>query len=317
MCSGIRRYARALRFKGMIMSKTTISTGAPVNISVLGLGDMGSAIARTFIDLGFPTTVWNRTASRSTPFLAAGSKVTLSAAEAVANSDLIVLCLLNSTAVDDVLRSVGSAVSGKTLVNVTSGAPDQARTFQHWAHDHGAEYLDGKIMGDPPYVGTPNVSFAFSGSSTAFAAHEPVLKTLGTIGYHGEEAGAAAVEFMAQVAVGYEMLIGFLHTLRLVKAEGFNVEQFAKRVAASMAGYPPLLEAMAKAVNSGAYGPDLGSLNVQAALMDDMISHRESMDVEAVRMREVKTLMDQRIEQGHGDQGFSSLFELLVTSKVT
>lgn len=53
---------------------------------------------------------------------------------------------------DDVVQSLGSAVSGKTLVNLTSGAPDQARAYQHWARDHGAEYLDGKIMGDPSYV---------------------------------------------------------------------------------------------------------------------------------------------------------------------
>ncbi|MBO8199245.1 hypothetical protein JW613_13175 [Streptomyces smyrnaeus] len=45
--------------------------------------------------------------------------------------------------------------------------------------------------------------------------------------------------------------------------------------------------------------------------MDDLIGHRESMGVEAVRMREVKRLMDRRIADGHGDQGFSSLFELL------
>ncbi|MEV0199908.1 hypothetical protein [Nonomuraea sp. NPDC050691] len=45
--------------------------------------------------------------------------------------------------------------------------------------------------------------------------------------------------------------------------------------------------------------------------MDDMISHRRSVGVEAMRMREVKELMDRRIADGHGDQGFSSLFELL------
>lgn len=313
---GHRGDMRALWFQRMIMRRTAILTDIPINISVLGLGEMGSAVARAFMARGFPITVWNRTASKSTPFLEAGAKVTLMAAEAAANSDLIVLCLLNSRAVDDVVQSLGSAVSGKTLVNLTSGAPDQARAYQHWAHDHGAEYLDGKIMGDPSYVGTPNVSFTYSGSAAAFATHASILKILGTIGYHGEEPGAAAVEFMAQVAIGYEILIGFLHTLRLVKAEGFNVEQFTKRVAASMAGYPPLLEAMGKAVDTGEYGPDLGSLNVQAALMDDLIGHRESMGVDVMRMREVKTLMDRRIEQGHGDQGFSSLYELLVTSKM-
>jgi CopA family copper-resistance protein len=79
-------------------------------------------------------------------------------------------------------------------------------------------------MGDPPHVGTPNAMFAFSGSRSAFEAHGPTLRQPGTIAYHGEDPGSAAVEFMAQVAMGYELLIGFLHALRLVQADGVDVE---------------------------------------------------------------------------------------------
>ncbi|WP_449289438.1 NAD(P)-dependent oxidoreductase [Nocardiopsis potens] len=295
----------------MATSTTGGSADAAPRVSVLGLGDMGSAIARTFAERGYRTTVWNRTAGKAAPLAEAGAAVAATAAEATQASPLVVVCLLDTAAVEQVLASLGDAVEGRVLVNLTSGSPAQARGHARWAGEHGADYIDGKIMGDPPYVGTPNIMFPFSGSREAFQAHEAALKELGTIAYHGEDAGAAAVEFMAQVAVGYELLIGFLHTLRLVRAEGVDAEEFTGRVAASMAGYPPLLESMAKAVKTGEYGPDLGSLNVQAALMDDMISHRESLGVEAVRMREVKRLMDRRIADGHGDQGFSSLFELL------
>jgi 3-hydroxyisobutyrate dehydrogenase-like beta-hydroxyacid dehydrogenase len=297
------------------MTTTTTTTGGPTGsssqVSVLGLGAMGSAIASTFVDRGRRTTVWNRTASRSAPLVDAGATAAPTAAEAVVASPLVVVCLLDGAAVDQVLGMVDAAVAGKVLVNLTSGSPAQARANERWARERGAEYLDGKIMGDPPYVGTPNVGFPFSGSRGAFEAHEPTLRLLGSVAYHGEDPGSAAVEFMAQVAVGYEFLIGFLHALRLVQAEGADVAEFAERVAGSLAGYPPLLTSFGKAVESGEYGPDLGSLDVQAALMDDMISHRESLGVEAVRMREVKDLMDRRIAGGHGDQGFSSLFELL------
>jgi 3-hydroxyisobutyrate dehydrogenase-like beta-hydroxyacid dehydrogenase len=298
----------------------TTTTGGPTGaasqvaaspVTVLGLGDMGSAIAKTFVDRGYRTTVWNRTASKSAPLVDAGATAAATAAEAVAASPLVVVCLLDSAAVDEVLGSVDGAVTGKVLVNLTSGSPGQARANERWASERGAEYLDGKIMGDPPYVGTPHIMFPFSGSRSAFDAHEPTLQVLGSITYHGADAGSAAVEFMAQVAVGYEFLIGFLHALRLVQAEGADVAEFAERVAGSLAGYPPLLTSIGKAVKSGEYPPDLGSLNVQAALMDDMISHRESVGVEAVRMREVKELMDRRIAGGHGSQGFSSLFEVL------
>jgi 3-hydroxyisobutyrate dehydrogenase-like beta-hydroxyacid dehydrogenase len=282
-------------------------------VSVLGLGEMGSAIAKTFVDRGYRTTVWNRTASKSAPLVDAGATAAATAAEAVAASPLVVVCVLDSAAVDEVLDAVDGAVAGRVLVNLTSGSPGHARTIERWASECDAEYLDGKILGDPPYVGTPNVLFPFSGSRSAFDAHESTLRELGSITYHGEDAGLAAVEFLAQVAVGYELLIGFLHALRLVQAEGVDVAEFAERVAGTMAGYAPLLTSIGKAVESGEYPPDLGSLDVQAALMDDLISHRVSIGVEAVRMREVKELMDRRIAGGHGQEGFASLFELLAT----
>ncbi|OXM68191.1 MULTISPECIES: NAD(P)-dependent oxidoreductase [Amycolatopsis] len=278
-------------------------------ITVLGLGEMGSAIARVFLDRGYRTTVWNRTASKAAPLVEAGATTAPTAAEAVAASQLVVVCLLDGTAVDEVLSTLGDTAQGKVLVNVTSGSPDQARAYERWAHEHGAQYIDGKIMGDPPYVGTPNARFLFSGS--AFEAHRDALNLLGAVSYHGDDAGAAAVEFLAQVAMGYEVLLGFLHTLKLVRSEGADVTGFADRFAASLTAYQPLLTSIAKAVESREYPPDLGPLDVQFALMDDLIGHRESVGVEAVRMRETRELMARRIADGHGGEGFSGVYELL------
>lgn len=281
-------------------------------ITVLGLGDMGSAIARTFLEHGHPTTVWNRTARKGEALREAGASTSATAAEAVAASPLVVICLLDYDAVGDVLEAVGDAAAGKVLVNLTSGSPAKARATEQWATEHGAEYLDGGIMADPPDLGTSAAFISFSGSREAFETHESTLQKLGTGTYYGAEAGLAAVEFMAQVATAYELLIGFLHTLHLVDAEGGDVAGFAARVAESVAAdYPALLTAFGEAVRDGAYPPDMGPLSVQAALMDDLIEHRRSLGVDTVRMREVKRLMDQRIADGHGHEGFSGLYELL------
>ncbi|MEI7054298.1 NAD(P)-binding domain-containing protein [Nocardioides sp. CCNWLW239] len=280
-------------------------------ITVIGMGNMGSAIARAYLERGYRTTVWNRTADKAEVMADAGAQIVSTAAKAVAASPVTVLSLLDNTAVEDVLDSVGDAAAGRTLVSLTSGSPAQARANAAWAAEHGAAYVDGKVMGDPPDLGTSRVSLAFSGPRETFETVEPALRELGSILYHGPDAGHAAVEFNAQVAMGYEFLIGFLHTLSLVETEGLDPEAFTERLAESLAGYAGLLKMMAGAIKSRTYGPDLGSLDVQAALMDDLIAHRESAGVETVRMREVKSLMDRRIAQGHGEQGFSSMYELL------
>ncbi|HLS79362.1 MAG TPA: NAD(P)-binding domain-containing protein [Nocardia sp.] len=293
-----------------IISEDTTST-APTPVSVLGLGAMGSAIAGVLLRNGHPVTVWNRTAGRGAPLAEAGATVAPTAAAAVAASPLTVICVLDYEAVEDVLAATGDALAGRTLVNVTSGSPSRARVIQRWAEQHDVAYLDGGIMGDPPDLGKPELNFPFSGSGAAFETAEPVLRELGTPTYYGADAGLAAVEFMAQVAMGYEILMGFLHTLRLVSAEGVDPAEFAARFAHSLTGYPPLLAAIGEAVGDRAYPPDLGPLSVQSALMDDLVEHRESLGIDTVRMREVRALMTERVAAGHGDQGFSSLFELL------
>lgn len=281
------------------------------SITVLGLGRMGSAIARALVERGHPTTVWNRTAGRSGPVVDAGATASTTAAEAVAAGSLVLLCVLDYDAVDDVLASVGAAVTGKTLVNVTSGSPERARAVQRWATEHGADYLDGGILGDPDDVGSTRFTLMLSGSRTAFDRSEATLRELGTPTFYGDDAGLASVEFLAQVAVGYELLMGFLHTLHLVESEGVDPAAFAARVADSVSFYGPLLVAMGAAVRDRSYPPDLGPLSVQAPLMVDLVQHRRSLGVDTVRMEEVKALMDSRVANGHGDDGFSSLFALL------
>ncbi|SKB83877.1 3-hydroxyisobutyrate dehydrogenase [Sphingobacterium nematocida] len=297
------------------MNINNIKTETPRNkrgsVTVLGLGNMGASIAHTFINQGYDTVVWNRNTEKCKPLIQAGAATAETLGGAVSASKTIVICLLNNTAVDELLRQLTGSVAGKVFINLTSGTPAQARDFAEWADTHNASYIDGKILADPVDIGTSKSQLLFSGKPTVFDAQYSLLEKLGAITYYGEDAGAAAVDFLAQVTIGYEFLIGFLHTLQLVHKEGVDLAAFAHRVAGTLQGYGPLLSLMVSEIQLGTFKPDLGPLQVQAAMFDDLIGHRESQNIETVRMREIKSLMDRRIDDGHGDQGFSSLFELL------
>lgn len=47
-------------------------TSGNVRVAVLGLGEMGSALAGAFLDGGHPTTVWNRTPGKGEGLVAKG-----------------------------------------------------------------------------------------------------------------------------------------------------------------------------------------------------------------------------------------------------
>ncbi|CAI8817279.1 hypothetical protein EMIT07CA2_210054 [Brevibacillus sp. IT-7CA2] len=57
------------------------STSIPASVSVIGLGNMGVALADAFLKGGHPTTVWNRSADRAKGLVEKGAVLAGSVAE--------------------------------------------------------------------------------------------------------------------------------------------------------------------------------------------------------------------------------------------
>jgi 3-hydroxyisobutyrate dehydrogenase len=79
-----------------------------MNVTVLGTGTMGSAIAANLCREGFATTVWDRTPANAAPLAALGATIAPSAAEAVVNADSVITMLPDADAVTSVLDDQGT-----------------------------------------------------------------------------------------------------------------------------------------------------------------------------------------------------------------
>jgi 3-hydroxyisobutyrate dehydrogenase-like beta-hydroxyacid dehydrogenase len=71
------------------------------------------------------------------------------AKDAMEASPLVILCLLNYDILYKVLQFAPSDLSGKTLVNLSNGTPDEARKLATWAAEHKLAYLDGGNADEP------------------------------------------------------------------------------------------------------------------------------------------------------------------------
>ncbi|MGH4021947.1 MAG: NAD(P)-binding domain-containing protein [Pseudonocardiaceae bacterium] len=98
-----------------------------------------TSLTRAFLDGGHPTTVWNRSAARADGLVAHGAARAVTVAEAVAASPVAVVCVLDHTAVREVIDAAGGALSGRVLVDLTSGTPQDARETARWAAQLGAD----------------------------------------------------------------------------------------------------------------------------------------------------------------------------------
>ena len=92
---------------------------------VVGLGLMGSALAKTLLENDYPVVVWNRTSSKTEPLVALGARAVLSVAEGVHETDTILVCLRNYEDCFAVLDDCPSLV-GKTVIQLTTASAGQA-----------------------------------------------------------------------------------------------------------------------------------------------------------------------------------------------
>ncbi|MBC9716095.1 NAD(P)-dependent oxidoreductase [Streptomyces sp. TRM66268-LWL] len=182
-------------------------------VSVIGLGDMGKALAASLLSAGFRTTVWNRTAEKADELVAKGALRAATAEEALVASPLTIVCLIDYDTTRTLLAQAAGALRGRTLVQLSNGTPAQARELETWAREQGAAYLDGGIMAVPSTIATPEAFLLYSGDSEAFAAQKEILEVMGEAKYLGAEVGLASLYDLALLSGMDYMFAGFFHSV--------------------------------------------------------------------------------------------------------
>jgi 3-hydroxyisobutyrate dehydrogenase-like beta-hydroxyacid dehydrogenase len=195
---------------------------------------MGSALARALLSNGHRVTVWNRTSAKAEPLVRDGAVLAPGAASAVRASPVVLVCVEDYKVTRSILgrEEVASALSGRVLVELSSGTPQDARDAEAWARKRGVDYLDGAIMATPSQVGRPDTPIFVSGAETAFRRSEPVLKILaGNLIYMGESVGAAAAWDLATLSCLFGAIVGFFHGARIFESEGLRVGDLGSMIA--------------------------------------------------------------------------------------
>ena len=197
------------------------------DVTVLGLGRMGAALAKAFHDAGHDTHGWSR--SEATRQAAAGFCTTHNAiAEAVAAADLIVVCLHDyDTSLAAYADVPDDAWAGKTMVQLSSCAPEEAEPMQAWATEHGIAYIDGAIATFPSRIGAPATAIFMSGDRAAHDKAKPVLDALGgrNAFVSDKVTGAAAMD-LGWLSLLYGVSSGLLQGAAFCSSLGIDPKAF-------------------------------------------------------------------------------------------
>ncbi|MEV0396360.1 NAD(P)-dependent oxidoreductase [Polymorphospora rubra] len=282
----------------------------------LGLGAMGSALAAAALDAGHPTTVWNRTPHRARALGERGATVADTVEKAVAGAGVIVACLFDHRSVHDVLDPVVDGLSGRTVINLTTTTPDEAREIAAWAEERGVTYLDGAIMAVPEMIGGPGSEIFYSGAGTVFEEHRPLLDLWGASTYFGPDAGLAALYDVAMLAGMYTVFAGFVHGAALVGAEGVSATRFAERQMPFLTAMVGQLAGLAATVDAADYtGAGQQSLRFTETALDTLMRASTDQGVDPAVLRPVHDIVRRQIAAGFGGHGTARMFEALRSTR--
>jgi 3-hydroxyisobutyrate dehydrogenase-like beta-hydroxyacid dehydrogenase len=206
----------------------------------------------------------------------------------------------------------GADLRGRTLVQLSTGSPQDARSGEAWAKARGAEYLDGAILATPRQIGTPESVILASGSERAFAAARVVLLQLaGQVSYLGERAAAASAFDQGFLSTLFSALAGFYHALDVVDAEGLSVREFATLFEATGPAIIQMILHDAQSVASKRYDKPEASLETCLLSLQLMERSAREAGLDASIPAFVSELFAAGKAAGLGAQSPAALVELL------
>ncbi len=167
-----------------------------MQIAFIGLGAMGTPMARTLLRAGFAVRGYDADPARSAALAPDGGTAAGNAAETVVDADVLLVMVQNYVQVTDALLGPAGALAAlpdaATVLVMSTIAPAQARELAGHAAARGLALVDAPVSGGPGRAATGDLSIAISGEPTAVARCQPVIDALGKQQYPvGDAVGQA------------------------------------------------------------------------------------------------------------------------------
>ena len=209
-------------------------------IGFIGLGIMGRGMTLNLLKAGFAVTVWNRTASRMEPMVAAGATAGSSPADVAANSDIIITCVSDTPDVEAVILGengvIHGAQPGSLVVDMSTISPQATREISGRLAEKGVAMLDAPISGGSEGAAKGTLSIMIGGEAADVARAMSAFEAMGkTITHVGPTAAGQTVKLVNQILVVVNMLaVG--EALLFAQAGGLDLQKTLDAVKAGAAG---------------------------------------------------------------------------------
>ncbi|GAC1452814.1 MAG: NAD(P)-dependent oxidoreductase [Steroidobacteraceae bacterium] len=193
----------------------------------VGLGAMGTHMARNLHRAGLLGAVWNRTASRAETLGAElGVSACASLSRLAANSDALVSCVSADADLLEVTRGVAAGLkAGALMIDCSTVGAETARQAAALLEPAGAEFLDCPVSGGVEGARDATLAIMAGGSDAAFTRAMPILSALGrTITHFGPTGSGQAAKATNQIMCA-GIVEAIAEAMAFARAQGLPLEK--------------------------------------------------------------------------------------------
>lgn len=283
-----------------------------MKLTFIGLGIMGSQMAKNLLESEHEVTVYNRSAKAMEPLKKQDAQTANTLEEAVKSADVVFSMLANPEAVSEVFFSENGALANMKpdaiWVDCSTVNPSFSREAGKKAHDANVQFIDAPVAGSKAQAAAKQLVFFTGGNKELIETIEPVLLFMGKKVLHlGETGMGSSFKMLVNKMLAESMLI-YSEAVHLGQKMGID-DTFLYEVLPTLPVCAPFVNLKTAGMKTGTYETQFPLELMQKDLhLASVTAYEHQQPLFMANL--AKELFAEAVRQGQGRSDFSAVHEL-------
>src|SRR5207253_562567 len=151
-------------------------------LGFIGIGNMGSRMAKRLLEHGYQVTAYNRSREDAEALVKYGATVADGIAELASEADVILSSLTNDDAVKSVYTDADGVFAhvrrGSAIIEMSTVSPATSRQLYDLSRKTGVKFLDSPVSGSTPAAEEGTLTLFCGGDEELFQAAQPIFSSI-------------------------------------------------------------------------------------------------------------------------------------------
>jgi 2-hydroxy-3-oxopropionate reductase len=174
-------------------------------VGFIGLGIMGLPMATNLLEAGYDVVGHNRSPDPVEALVERGGVAADTARETAERSDVVVMCLPDTAAVEEVVRKDDGVLAGvepgMTVIDMSTISPTTTEAIADELADRGVDWLDAPVSGGEEGAIEGALAIMVGGDPDVLATHRALLEVMGSVTHCGPAGSGQVAKACNQIVV--------------------------------------------------------------------------------------------------------------------